>query len=124
MPQLYLYNTGSIDSCAECAQWDGQTGTEDELPPTPNPDCYNGSCNCYTEEIDGDGGEDCEAEGLLDCVDSEGFEFCGEEGDEGCGDGVWCTIGLDPQDGNEVECRSPYWDPTESCSDECEGRDE
>lgn len=124
MPQLYLYSTGSFDSCGECSQWDGQTGTAEELPETPNTDCYNGSCNCYREEIDGEPGEDCEAEGLLDCEDSEGFAFCGVEGDDGCGEGCWCTEGLDPQDGEEVECQSPYWDENCICTDECEERDD
>lgn len=124
MPQMYLYNTGQADTCPECAQWDGQTGTEEELPRTPNPDCLNGSCNCYLEEID-DLPSECEQQGLEDCIDSEGFEFCGSDGDEGCGeDGCWCWDGLDGQTGNETECDNPYWDPYCACADECPDRDE
>lgn len=126
MATIYRYvNNSPSGSCDNCDAWDGVEGTEEELAEAPNPDCrHPDSCSCTWEEV-GDDGDDCEDEGLLSCVDSEGFEFCGEEGDDGCGeDGCWCETGID-EDGNEIECREGvYWDPLCVCHQLCSDGDD
>ena len=131
MAAIYRYNTAGsgVGSCDVCTDASGAEGTLDEIPDAPNPECRNPSdCNCSHEYLGEDDG--CE-QGECQCVDSEGFEYCGECGEDGCCetvnecDGCWCTTGIDPQTGDDdYECESPYWDPSCTCSDECDDRDE
>lgn len=101
--------------------WDGVEDEVDALPPVPNPDCLNRyRCNCVLTPVSEDDDQSCEEQGLVDCIDPDGTEYCGNAGDEGCGEGVWCTTGYgsccgDPDD-DEVECCLPYWDENGSCA--------
>lgn len=53
--QLYKYvASGDENTCEACMKWDGKTGTKDELPAVPNPECGDGfgKCRCLHELVD------------------------------------------------------------------------
>lgn len=72
MASIYRYeNTTFRGSCPECEEWDGTEGTLEELPPVPNPLCFNHSgCNCQHVFVRDDDDDDDEPGTECCCYDS------------------------------------------------------